>query len=410
MQEKYLHYLWKYKLLPFHKMELVDGRMFKVISHGEHNAYESGPDFLNAKIEIDGLVWFGNVELHLKSKDWYSHKHQNDSAYDNVILHVVLENNGDVFIKNEKIPTLELINVIQQEHYQKFELLLKNKKTILCGSLLYSIPDILIVSLQERALIDRLNRKTNNIIVQAGSSDPKQILYFLMAKAMGAKINQLPFEELTHRLPLHELKNKKIRNQSDLIVISSGLSYPDSISDHLMYKRIIQSQKQLINGSVSPQSWKFAGTRPGNSPKIRIVQFAKIIQQFDFEVSFVYLDTENLLQYILKLLTIEEETPSLLSRFNQLSRSFKHQLIINCFVPFIYWFGQKNEDELLVEKSIELLRLLPAEQNATLDKWIKHKIVPRNAAESQSLLEVINELCSKKKCLSCEIGIQLLSK
>ena len=90
MQEKYLHYLWKYKLLPLHKMELVDGRMFKVISHGEHNAYESGPDFLNAKIEIDGLVWFGNVELHLKSKDWYSHKHQNDSAYDNVILHVVL--------------------------------------------------------------------------------------------------------------------------------------------------------------------------------------------------------------------------------------------------------------------------------------------------------------------------------
>ena len=391
-------------------MELVDGRMFKVLNHGDYNAYESGPDFLNAKIEIDGLVWFGNVELHLKSKDWYSHKHQNDSAYDNVILHVVLENNGDVFIKNEKIPTLELINVIQQEHYQKFELLLKNKKTILCGSLLYSIPDILIVSLQERALIDRLNRKTNNIIVHAGLSDPKQILYFLMARAMGAKINQLPFEELTHRLPLHELKNKKIRNQSDLIVISSGLSCPDSITDHLAYKRIIQSGKQLINGSVSLQSWKFAGTRPGNSPKIRIVQFARIIQQFDFEVSFVYLDTENLLQYILKLLTIEEETPSLLSGFNQLSLSFKHQLIINCFVPFIYWFGQKKEDELLVEKSIELLRLLPAEQNATIEKWLKHKIVPRNAAESQSMLEVINELCSKKKCLSCEIGMRLLSK
>jgi hypothetical protein len=410
MQEKYLHYLWKYKLLPFHQMTLVDGRMFKVLNHGDYNAYESGPDFLNAKIEIDGLVWVGNVELHLKSKDWYSHKHQNDSAYDNVILHVVLEDNGDVFIKNEKIPTLELINVIQQEHYQKFELLLKNKKTILCGSLLNSIPEILMVSLQERALIDRLNRKTNNIIVHAGSPDPKQILYFLMARAMGAKINQLPFEELTHRIPLHELKNKKIRNQSDLIVISSGLSCPDTITDHLAYKRIIQSEKQLINGSVSLQSWKFAGTRPGNSPKIRIVQFAKIIQQFDFEVSFVYLDTENLLQYILKLLTIEEGTPSLLSRFNQLSLSFKYQLVINCFVPFIYWLGQKNEDEILVEKSIELLRLLPAEQNATMDKWIKNKIVPRNAAESQSMLEVINELCSKKKCLSCEIGIRLLSK
>ncbi len=410
MQEKYLHYLWKYKLLPFHKMLLADGRSFKVVDIGEYNSYESGPDFLNAKIEIDGLMWAGNVELHVKSMDWFAHKHQHDLAYNNVILHVVYDFNGDVIINGEIVPTLELKHVIQKEHYEKFELLLKNKKTILCGSLLYSIPDIQIVSLQERALIDRLNRKTRSIAEFAGSSDPMQILYFLMARAMGAKINQLPFEELSHRLPLNLLKNNNVKNQSDLIMISSGLSNPKSITDLNVYRRIIQNEKSLVNGFVSKQSWKFGGTRPGNSPLIRLEQFSKIIEQFDFEVSFVYLDKDELYQYILKLLTLKNDATFQLSKFHQLSISFKHQLIINCFVPFIYWYGEQTEDEKLIQKSIDLLRIIPPEVNSTIDKWIKNKIIPKNAAETQSMLEIVNELCSKKKCLSCEIGIRLLSK
>ncbi|MEY3238105.1 MAG: hypothetical protein RI883_2206 [Bacteroidota bacterium] len=391
-------------------MKLSCGKSFKVINNGEYNAYGSGPDFLNAKIEIDGILWVGNVELHVKSKDWYAHKHQFDRAYNNVVLHVVYENNGDVYIGNDKIPTLELLDVIQEEHFQKFELLLKNKKTILCGTQLNSVPEINIVSQQERSLIDRLNRKTNSLAESAGSTEPMQILYFLMARAMGAKLNQLPFEELTHRLPLKLLKSEKVKSQSDLILITSGLSRIENVMDLLEYKKILQREKQLINGLVAKQSWKFGGVRPGNSPTIRVEQFAQIIQNFDFEVSFIYLSSNELLNYLLNLLVINEKLYSTKIRTNQLSISFKHQIIINCFVPFIYWYGQKNENENLVEKAIELLRLLPAEQNSTIDKWIKNKIEPKNAAETQSLLEMINELCSKKKCLSCEIGIQLLNK
>lgn len=410
MQEKYLHYLWKYKLLPFHKMTLVDGRFFKVMSNGDYNSYESGPDFLNTKIEIDGIVWAGNVELHVKSKDWYVHNHQKDAAYENVVLHVVYEFNGDVTVKGENLPTLELKQFIQQEHYQKFESLLKSKKTILCGTQLKTIPSIHIISQQERALIDRLNRKTSRLLEHTGSNDPKQILYFLFARAMGTKINQLPFEELTHRLPLHILKKSREKKQIDLILISSGLVQPETISDLMVYRRILQQEKQIVNGIVSRHSWKFGGTRPGNSPRIRIEQFARIIEQFDFEVSFVYLNKEELLRYIFKLLTIKEGEPFLLSRFHQLSLSFKYQLVINCFVPFIYWYGQKAENEILIEKSIELLRLIPAENNALLTNWEINGVKLNNAAESQSMLEIVNELCSKKKCLSCEIGIQLLNK
>lgn len=410
MKEKYLHHLWKHKLLPFHKLQLSGGEKFKVIYQGDYNSYESGPDFLNAKIEIDGIVWIGNVELHVKSKDWYLHNHHFDRSYDNVILHVVYEDNGEIIQNDKTIPTLELKKVIDLDHYEKFRFLLNNKRTILCGSLVSKIPEIFMVSMQERALISRLNRKTQDLRTLAGSENPKQILYFLLARSMGAKINQLPFEELTHRLPLSLLKKVFLKNQTDAIRLTSGLLQPESYSDLLSCNQVVFQQKIHSVGLMNRNSWKFGGTRPSNSPSIRIVQFAKIVEKFDFDVTFVYLSSEELLNYINELLIITQENRADKIPVKSISNGFKNQLIINCFVPFIYWYGQLKEDDILIEKALEILRQIPEENNATLDKWIENGIKANNAAESQALLEIFNEFCTNKKCLNCEIGIQLLVK
>ena len=129
MKEKYLHYLWQYKLMPLHSMTLTDGRQFKLIHQGDYNANESGPDFLNAKIEIDGITWAGNIEIHVKSKDWFVHNHHFDSAYDSVILHVVYQHNGEVKVRDSILPVLELKEWVDHAHYRKFESLLKAKRT-----------------------------------------------------------------------------------------------------------------------------------------------------------------------------------------------------------------------------------------------------------------------------------------
>jgi len=410
MKEKYLHHLWKHKLLPLHKLQLSNGEKFKVIYQGEYNRYESGPDFLNAKIEIDGIVWIGNVELHVKSKDWYLHNHHRDRAYDNVILHVVYEDNGEIVQNDKTIPTLELKNTIDPDHYDKFRFLLNNKRTIICGRLVSKIPEIFMVSMQERALITRLNRKTLDLTILTGTENPNQILYFLLARSMGAKINQLPFEELTHRLPLSLLKKSFYKNQVDAIRLTSGLLQPESFSDLLSCNKVVFQQKIHSVGLVNRNSWKFGGTRPSNSPSIRILQFAKIVEKFDFDVAFVYLSSGELLKYINELLTITQSKVSDKIPVKTISAGFKIQLIINCFVPFIYWYGQHRQDDILTEKALDILRFLPEENNSTLDKWIENGIKANNAAESQALLEIFNEFCTNKKCLNCEIGIQLLVK
>ncbi|MDO6425158.1 DUF2851 family protein, partial [Saccharophagus degradans] len=70
-------------------------------------------DFSNALIEINNQKWAGNIEIHVKSSDWYAHKHQEDKNYQNVILHVVYDHDVEVFDQySNPIPTLELKGLI----------------------------------------------------------------------------------------------------------------------------------------------------------------------------------------------------------------------------------------------------------------------------------------------------------
>lgn len=389
-------------------MSLTNGISFKLIYQGDYNASESGPDFLNAKIEIDGITWVGNIEIHVKSKDWFTHNHHFDDAYNTVILHVVYVNNGDVKVGENILPVLELKDHIDRQHYSRFEKLMKSKRTILCGSSLKDFPPIFLIEMQEKALVQRMSRKTNDLLQTVHSTEPKSVLYFLIARAMGAKVNQLPFEELTQRLPLSFVKQMKKKRQIQAICLASGLFIPDTESDVLLSSRLIQ--KSTFDNHVYKSAWKVGGVRPANQPSKRIVQFALIVQQFDFTVSFVYLNATELYLYILELLNLSKSNPCVDYSVEPLSKSFKHQLIINCFAPFLVWYGNQQEDDSLVEKGFDLLRQLPCEENGIIKKWKNYGVNPKNAAESQALLEIFNDFCMNKKCLTCTVGNKLLGK
>ena len=120
MNEKYLHFLWKMKRLPFPKLSLFDKKEFTILDFGTHNEFESGPDFQDASILYDDLKLFGSIELHINASDWYKHKHHLDKAYNNVILHVVFNNDKEVVQNGRIIPTIELKTHVDPKHYAKF--------------------------------------------------------------------------------------------------------------------------------------------------------------------------------------------------------------------------------------------------------------------------------------------------
>ena len=83
-----LHYIWQNRLWASFPQTDTDGKPIEILSVGRHNT-DAGPDFADVHLRIGGQEWFGNVEIHLTSSDWYKHRHHLDKAYDSVVLHVV---------------------------------------------------------------------------------------------------------------------------------------------------------------------------------------------------------------------------------------------------------------------------------------------------------------------------------
>ena len=145
IQEELLHYVWKLKSFDHTDLKTVDGQKLDIIHPGYHN-HDAGPDFLDAKIELDNTLWAGQVEIHIRSSDWMRHRHDADDAYQNVVLHVVYEDDAEIKRKDDTIiPTLELGPLISTHLLDRYHQLYNNQLWVPCQEqistcLLYTSP------------------------------------------------------------------------------------------------------------------------------------------------------------------------------------------------------------------------------------------------------------------------------
>ncbi len=389
MKEEYMHFLWRMRFLPTRNFILHDGTEMEILEFGEYNENESGPDFFHAKILIEGILWFGHVEFHLKASDWYKHNHQLDTAYDHVILHVVWEMDQEVICQNKPLPTLLLSKYAVDDHSVSFKKGKSNEQLLSCSFELESIEEIYIEKEKESALHHRLNRKTNHFL-QNPESGFAQVLYELIATAFGAKINKDPFWQLIKEVPIVRLLKMRKKSRGDLIMLTSGV----------YDKKTIQLKKNVK--SMESFQWKRKGLHPKGAPEIRVKQFALFAQYFDFDFGFLDLSAEDLLAYIRQSFLKVEDV--------EYAKSFQNLIIINSFVPFLWWLGEKRGESQWQNRAIELLQLLPSETNH-LTKFLKKAgFSIRTAYDSQTLLELYSIRCSRKKCLTCGVGIKILGR
>ena len=389
MIEKYLHYLWDKKLIPFHKLEFINFESVKILDYGTYNQFESGPDFFNASIQLDQLKWYGNVEMHIRSSDWLRHNHHKDEAYNNVILHVVYENDLLINQYGFEIPTIELKNIIDWNHFNNYQNQTQKANKILCGSQFSSVTNIHRINFLEQSLYKRLNRKTSNHTLKDDSTFVPYFFYFI-TKSFGTKTNQLPFEELAKRIDFYSLKKLQPADQVAAIRSITNLFDQQEIN-----------QLDQMNSS----SWKRGGVRPFNSPTRRVDQFIHFFVHYNFKLDFCEINPKEIISFFKeKVLKIQSEAAL------SFSESFQNNILINGVVPFLFWLGNTLENQDLIDKAIDILHFLPPEKNSIIKKWKEFGVKPKNAAESQAFLEIFNEFCTNKKCLSCAIGQQLLAE
>lgn len=420
--ERLMQYVWQHRLWLQHDLATVDGQRVVIIDPGQLNT-NSGPDFFNAKVSIDGKTWAGDVEIHVKASDWHRHGHDGNPAYDSVVLHVV--DRDDTIIRRpngEAIPQMRM-PCEPQFHTHYSNLVGRSDIDLPCVAELATMPSLHLNAWFDSLAYERMYDKTDRIeaVLDRFKGDWESAAYVTIARALGFGINGDPFERLALSLPL-----RFIGKHSDSLTAIEALLFGQSgllnnVSQTGDYPSMLMREYSFLAhkfGLKSPEglNWKMSRMRPANLPHRRIATLAamlaggfrmlsRILQITSLDQA-VELFSPALSPYWSRHYTF---TPGESNAVSALSRSSVAGLTINAIVPLQLAYGMRHDDKDLSAHAIELLESLPKENNSVVQMFERAGIKAGNAFTSQALIQLRRRYCEMHKCLFCRIGHRLLA-
>ncbi|HSG68505.1 MAG TPA: DUF2851 family protein [Bacteroidales bacterium] len=418
--ESFFHFIWKYQLLS-QGLFTTEKEPLTILSPGSHN-HDAGPDFLLARIRIGSTIWVGNIEIHVKASDWYRHGHHQDPAYNNVVLHVVEDDNMPC--SNEagrRLPVLSIAGKFNERLLDRYREISNNLHWVPCMHLLDEVKDIHKLATIHAHAVGRLKKKAGEVDLELRLSamDWDECCYRLIAKQFGSRVNVNNFEMLARSVPARVL----MKYHNDLFRLESILfGQSGLIGSHLRekYPRELRKEHSFLAAlhRLSPMPgylWNFLRLRPASFPTIRIAHLARL-----------YATHQRLFQSIIECRRVRE-LESIFSicasnywndhylfgkKSKPQSKCFGkqgiHLLLINSIIPMIYHYGDIMHRQDLCDRAVSFLEQLPAEDNAVIRRWKALGSDPGNSLETQGLLELKKSACDIKACLNCSIGLQIL--
>ncbi|MBN8703174.1 MAG: DUF2851 family protein [Bacteroidetes bacterium] len=421
ISEDLLHHIWKFRLFEQKNITTSKNISLEILKTGEHNK-NSGPDFFNARIKINNTEWAGNVEIHVNSSDWLKHKHQNDNAYKNVILHVVYNHDAEIKQNGETLPTLELKNIVFPYILSNYTKLVQSKHTIPCEKQVKGVGEFTISSWLERLAIERLERKSSEITqsLQLTTNNWIAVFYKFLFKSWGFKTNAEPMLQLANSFDwtiLEKINGNKLAVESLLFGQAGFLNaefkddYPKQLKTeytHLKHKYSLTT----LDASI----WKFSKIRPVGFPTIRIAQLASLVSENkNLLSSFLEISNYNGAEKLFQISIsdywknhFQFDSPSVSKQSVNIGKKAIESIIINTITPIQFTYGKLRDSEKHCTSALMLLEQIDAESNSIIEYWETIGIKAKNAMESQALLELKNNYCNPKKCLQCAIGDSLL--
>jgi len=419
MQEDFLHFLWKFRKLDLPGLQTSCGQTLFIIHPGHHNKL-SGPDFFNARIRLNDQLWAGNIEIHVRSSDWYAHHHERDPNYDNVILHVVWHDDVPVVDAGGiAIPTLEIRTMLRPSSLRSYRELMKVRsgQFINCEKQIATIDKFVLSTWTERLFFERLIAKVSKIetLLPAVNSDWEAVSFLIILQGFGSKINKENFFELGRRIPYQVVKKVKgypAKLEAILYGVSGILdanepidSYHQSLHTEFNFLAHKFTLKQPTQKKV-----EYFRLRPMNFPTIRLSQFATLWCEDHF--NFDALMSEYNFKSLVDMLTVKAsgywETHYIFGkeskpRPKRTSKAFIESLVLNAILPLRFAYARyRGLDQN--EKILSMVRSLQAEKNGITRSYVALGIEVASALDSQALLQLYNSYCSKHRCLECSIG------
>ena len=419
--EKLLQYIWQHKLWLSEDMVTNDGRRVRVIDTGLLNT-DAGPDFFNAKVEIDGHLWAGNVEIHTRASDWHRHHHDEDQAYDNVILHVVEKDDAPVYrTDGELIP--QVVLQVSPRFNESYDRLVNAQVELPCAARLKEVPALTITEWIEALAFERLHSKVDRVqeLYDRYHGSWEDICYVMLARTLGFGINNDAFERLARVTPLRLLHkhNDSILQVEALLFGQAGL-LNGAHRDETYCQQLMREYTFLANKfSLRPiegTAWRLFRSRPQNFPYRRIALLAQFVQGgFNLMNDILHAnDTQTLRQlFDIELSGYWTTHYSFGKPSPNAGRALSHNsidiVLINTVAPLYYAYGELTDDYAMTDRAVALLEDLRPEQNSIVASFQRAGIKCDNALTSQALIQLRRNYCEARKCIYCRLGHRLLA-
>lgn len=418
MTERLLQFIWQFGYFNNTNLTTADGEKLSILFAGDLNT-NGGPDFSAAKIRIGETMFFGTIELHLKTSDWERHGHEGDRQYGNVILHVVYRHDKPL---PHAVPVLELEPRISSLLLDRYEGLMQTESFIPCDASAATVPELVWTAWKERLLAERLTRKAVFILDLLAQSNQhwEETFWWLLARNFGMKVNSDAFEAVARSLPITLLaKHKHSIHQVEALLFGQAGLLQTAFEDD--YPRMLQREYSYLKKKLSLQPvavpLQFLRMRPGNFPTIRLSQLAALVQQSSHLFSRV-LEAEELSEVSVLFEVAANDfwhyhyTFHLTSPYKPkiLGADSIQNILINTIAPVLFAYGMHHGQEIYKEKALHWLTTLPAEKNTITKGFSLIGLRTKTAFDSQALIELKNEYCSRQLCLQCAVGNSLLKR
>jgi hypothetical protein len=423
MQEALLHFIWKNRLISRGNWKSQQGEALELYHSGYHNQH-AGPDFTEALVKIGGQRWMGSVEIHVKAREWYVHGHQNDEAYNNVVLHVVWEGDEIPYrADGTPIPQFALKNWVPAELLGQYQRLMQSPELLPCAPMLHEGKEFM-PHMFDRAGVERLEQAVGRMRAQLESckGDWEEAFWRWLAGAFGLRINREPMEALAGSLSVHLLH----RYQTQLLSLEALLfgqagflnnlparhQWPARLADEYRY---LQAKHNLR--PMPPTSWLFLRMRPAGFPTRRLAQLAALLHEG--MPLFQRLRESDSPQHLLNQLRVQPspywqqhyrlgDTGQGKASSGKPSEETTRVWAINAVLPALFLYGRWQHLPGEEEKAVQWLEKLPPEQNHLIHLFGRWQLSPENALQSQGMVELYKHYCLEKRCLQCIVGNRLL--
>ncbi len=420
ISERLLHFIWQFQYFNQYNLQTIAGERLRILHCGLYNKNQ-GPDFSEAKIKIENTVLIGNIELHIQASDWNLHHHYSDKNYAHIILHVVWNNDKPVFDDLLKpLPTLELQSLVSKLLLAKYAQLMHARLFVPCEKSLPVLSEIGWINWKERLLVERLERKSKNILalLEQSNNHWEEIFWWLLARNFGMKVNADIFEAIAKKISVNILSKHKnqIHQLEALLLGQAGLLQHNFNED---YPKLLQREFNFLSKKYMLIAFKrspdLLRMRPANFPTVRLAQLAALVQNSSHlfskikeakncnEIKNFFSITAN--DYWHYHYRFDEITAF---KQKNLGEQMINNIIINTVVPVLFAYGLYTQQQVWKDKAVKFLNETIAEENSIIKTWKQFDVSAANAMDTQALLELKKFYCDEKLCLDCAVGNKLL--